>query len=142
MDEYNNTIHTVTKFSPEYLLNGTDNLVLPEELKSKKTHDDLVHDRETALQNSIKYHKYNKKLFDQDRKIYKFEAGDLVYIENGNRLNRKKLDEIRIGPLKIEEKISDSIYKIYTGHQKKESNLFHITKMIPAPKNLSTYQEM
>lgn len=62
-----------------------------------------------------------------------FNSGDLVYVENGNRLNRKKLDEIKIGPFKIIEKLSNSIYKIDTGHKKVESNLFHITKLIPAP---------
>ena len=39
----------------------------------------------------------------------------MVYVTNGNRLNRKKMDEIRIGPFEIEKKISDSIYKINTG---------------------------
>lgn len=57
----------------------------------------------------------------------------MVYVENGNRLNRKKLDELKIGPYEIEKKISDSIYKINTGHKKTESNLFHITKLIPVP---------
>lgn len=55
------------------------------------------------------------------------------YVENGNKLNRKKMDELRIGPYKILEKISNSIYKINTGHRKSESNLFHITKLLPAP---------
>lgn len=135
IDEYNKTTHTVTKFSPEYLLKGTDNSILPDELKSEKTYNNLEKDRKTALQNSINYHNYNKKLFDKRRKDYNFETGDLVYIENGNRLNRKKLDEIKIGPYKIEKKISNSIYKINTGHKKRESNLFHDTKMIPAPKH-------
>lgn len=54
-------------------------------------------------------------------------------MENGNRLNRKKLEELKIGPYKILEKISNSIYKINTGYKKLESNLFHITKLIPVP---------
>lgn len=136
IDEYNKTTHTVTKFSPEYLLKGTDNPLIPEELKLEKTYNNIERDRKTALENSIKYHNYNKKLFDEHRKDYNYEVGDLVYIENGNRLNRKKLDEIRIGPYKIEERISNSIYKINTGHKKKESNLFHITKLLPMPENI------
>lgn len=55
----------------------------------------------------------------------------MVYVENGNKLNRKKLDELKIGPYKIIEKISNSIYRINTGHKKSESNLFHISKLIP-----------
>jgi len=54
-------------------------------------------------------------------------------VENGNKLNRKKMDELKIGPYKIIDKISDSIYKIDTGHRKSESNIFHITKLTPDP---------
>lgn len=55
----------------------------------------------------------------------------MVYVENGNKLNRKKLDHLRIGPFQIIEKISKSIYRIDTGHKKTESNLFHVTKLVP-----------
>lgn len=79
----------------------------------------------------MKSHDYNKTMFDKNRKYYEFNIGDMVYVENGNKLNRKKLDELRIGPYKIVEKISNSIYRINTGHKKMESNLFHITKLIP-----------
>lgn len=72
-------------------------------------------------------------MFDKNRKELILNSGDLVYIENGNRLNRKKLDEVKIGPFKIIGKLSNSIYKIDTGHRKTESNLFHITKLIPVP---------
>ncbi|XP_026671416.1 uncharacterized protein LOC113464661 [Ceratina calcarata] len=57
------------------------------------------------------------------------EVGDLVFVENGNRLNRKKLDELKIRPFQIIDKMSQSIYKIDTGHKKSESNLYHITKL-------------
>lgn len=39
----------------------------------------------------------------------------MVYIINGNKLNRKNMNEIRIGPFEMEEKISDSMCKINTG---------------------------
>jgi hypothetical protein len=54
-----------------------------------------------------------------------------VYVENGNRLNRKKLDKLKIGPYKILEKFSNSVYRIDMGHRKSESNLFHVTKLVP-----------
>jgi len=92
-------------------------------------------DQEKAIENTKKSHAYNKNLFDKNRKNYNYKIGDMVYVENGNKLNRKKLDELNIGPYKITEKISDSIYKLNTGHKKKESNLFHITKLIPVPIN-------
>lgn len=132
--KYNETEHTVTGFSPEYLLHGINSSLLPEELRQNE-HNNLNQDREVALKNSIRYHTYNKQLFDKHRENYKFEVGQQVYVENGNRLNRKKLDELRIGPFNILEKVSDSIFKIDTGHRKSESNLFHITKLVPSPNN-------
>ena len=41
------------------------------------------------------------------------------------------MDEIRIGPFEIEEKISDSIFKINTGSGRKSMGLYHVTKLIP-----------
>lgn len=70
-------------------------------------------------------------LIDKKRTIHNFKTGDMVYVENGHKLNRRKLDELRIGPFKIEKKLSQSIYKINIGHKKTESNLFHVTKLIP-----------
>lgn len=129
--QYNKTVHTVTKFTPRYLLSGIDDSILPKELKQEKNTRDLHEDRKRALLNSIKYHNYNKKLFDKNRKNHEFRVGDLVYVENGNRLNRKKMDELKIGPFEIVDKVSNSIYKINVGHKKLESNLFHITKLVP-----------
>lgn len=126
-------LHSVTGFSPSYLLYGKDNTALPKELKREKTYNDWVKDRITALQNTIKSHNYNKTLFNKNRKFCEFNVGDMVYVENGNRLNRKKLEELKIGPYQIVEKVSKSIYRIDTGHKKTESNLFHITKLIPEP---------
>lgn len=133
IDKYNDTDHTVTGFAPRYLLDGTDVSLLPSELKQEKIIDNWIKDRNTAYENSIKSHNYNKRIVDKNRMNHTFKIGDKVYVENGHKLNRRKLDELRIGPYKIEEKISNSIYKVDTGHRKLESNLFHITKLIPAP---------
>ncbi|XP_025262545.1 uncharacterized protein LOC112637319 [Camponotus floridanus] len=131
VEKYNKTEHTVTGFSPQCLLEGTNTAIIPEELKLKTTHRDLLEDRKTALENTKKSHEYNKKIFDRNRKYHQFNAGDLVYVENSHRLNRKKLDELKIGPYTITEKVSDSIYKLQTDRRKSES-LFHITKLVPA----------
>lgn len=131
VDKYNETEHSVTDFAPKYLLDGTDVTILPNELKIKKKEDDWIEDKKIALENTIKSHNYNKKLFDKNRKQYEFNIGDKVYVENGNRLNRRKLDELKIGPFEIIEKISNSIYKINTGKKKTESTFFHITKLQP-----------
>lgn len=89
VEKYNETEHTVTGFSPKYLLQGEDTSILPNELKTKKDNNNLENDRTIALENSIKYHEYNKKIYDKNRKDYDFNVGDLVYVENGNRPNRK-----------------------------------------------------
>ncbi|CAK1595115.1 unnamed protein product [Parnassius mnemosyne] len=131
VNKYNDTIHSVTGFTPSYLLYGKDVTILPNELKQEISNKDWIRDRKSALENTMKSHNYNKTLFDKNRKYYEFNVGDMVYVENGNKINRKKLDELRIGPYEIVEKISNSIYRIETGHKKTESNLFHITKIIP-----------
>lgn len=130
--QYNNSEHTVTGFAPKYLLYGTDVSLLPNELKKPKDNNNWNEDKKLALSNTIKSHNYNKKLFDKQRRNHEFKVGDRVYIENGNKLNRKKLDELRIGPYSIVEKLSNSLYIINTGHKKPESNIFHVTKILPS----------
>jgi hypothetical protein len=83
------------------------------------------------LENTKKSHTYNKQRFDKNRRKCELKVGDWVYVENGNRLNRKKLDELKIGPYKFLEKFSNFIYRVDTGHRKSESNLFHVTKLVP-----------
>ncbi|XP_048000465.1 uncharacterized protein LOC125237440 [Leguminivora glycinivorella] len=131
---YNETEHTVTGFAPKYLLNGTDATILPNELKHQKTNYDLTQDRKKALENTLKSHNYNKMIYDKNRRHIDFQVGDTVFVDNGNKLNRKKLDELRIGPYNIIGKISNSIYEINTDHRKSESNFFHVSKLTPAPK--------
>lgn len=131
--KYNETEHTATGFAPTYLLNGTDVTMLPSELKQENTGNNWIRDRKIALENTKRSHDYNKKLYDKNRKNFEFNIKDMVLVENGNKLNRKKLDELKIGPYEIVEKLSSSIYRVNTGHRKLESNLFHVSKLIPHP---------
>lgn len=131
VERYNETEHTVTGFAPRYLLDGSDTSILPKELRKGKHQEDWLKDKELALERTIKSHDYNKQLFDKNRKYHEFNIGDMVYIENGNRLNRKKLDDLRVGPFEIVEKLSKSIYRIQTDREKSATSLFHITKLIP-----------
>lgn len=132
VQKYNETEHTITGFAPKYLLEGTEVRILPKEINPGKTQVEWKLDREKALTNTISSHNYNKQRFDKNRKNYKFKIGDMVFVENGNKLNRRKMEELRVGPYKIMEKVSNSIYKINTGHRKSESNFFHITKLTPS----------
>lgn len=142
VQNYNATEHTVTGYAPKYLLNGTDATILPNELKLKKTEYDLNQDRKKALENTMKSHNYNKMIYDKNRRHIDLKVGDSVFVDNGNKLNRKKLDELRIGPFKIIEIISQSVYKINTGHKKSQSNLFHISKLTPAPRHENHEQDV
>lgn len=58
---YNEIEHTVTRFTPKYLLEGISDNILPEEIKQKRTFNDLSQDRKIGLENTIKSHNYNKK---------------------------------------------------------------------------------
>lgn len=128
---YNQTNHSVTGFSPAYLLYGTYVTILPKELRQEREKNVWMRDKETAFNNTLKSHDYNKMRYDKNRKDREFNEGDMVYVENGNKLNRKKLDQLRIGPYKIINKRTNTIYEIDTGHRKTESNLFHVSKFIP-----------
>lgn len=130
IDKYNETEHSVTGFAPIYLLEGKVTSILPQELRQPLDTETWIKHRQQALERSIRSHAYNKKLFDKGRRQCEFNIGELVYVENGNKLNRKKMDILRIGPFEITDKISNTIYKINTGRTKKNTSLYHITKLI------------
>lgn len=58
------------------------------------------------IKNTIKSYNKNKNLFGKNKKHFEFDEGDIVFIKNGNRLNRKKLDEFKIVSYEITEKLS------------------------------------
>ena len=128
-DEYNSTIHSVTKFSPLYLLRGKEESILPSELQIQR---DLTEDRKQAIENSLKYHRVNKTRVDKKKKNIILKENDMVYVERGNKLNRNKLDPIRSGPYKIINKISKTIYEV-EDEKNRQPKLYHISKLIPNP---------
>lgn len=94
VDRYNKLEHPITGFTPEYLLYGIDTNNTPEELKKQKNVDNWSKDKELALNRTIRSHKHNKKIFDKNRKHHEFNVGEMVYLENGNKLHRKKTGRI------------------------------------------------
>ena len=126
--EYNDSVNSSTGFMPNYLMNGIQPDLIPKILSEE--HDFLA-DRKKAFENSMKAHKRNKKYFDKGRKDTEFEVGEEVYVSSGNKLNRDKLDELRVGPFVVKEKLSKTVYKLAKGSKKGESLNFHISKMVP-----------
>lgn len=130
VNEYNDSYHTVTGFSPSYLLYGKIPDTVPIEIREQ---NDFEKDRKTAFINSLRDHDRNKKRLNIENKIiHEFRIGDLVFVENGNKLNREKLDEIRIGPLEIINIRSNSVFEIKVNNNKtKNTRLYHRNKLIP-----------
>lgn len=126
---YNDTVHTVTRYSPNYLMNGIRSPFLNK--IQNKVINSLNTDRKIAFQNSQKNHFINKKRFDRNKKELNFSIGQYVYISHGNALNRNKLDELRNGPFKITDRISNCLFRVAVGFQKAESNVFHVSKLYP-----------
>lgn len=127
--EYNNTIHSSTKFSPAFLVFGETSEIVPESLKS--TNYDIQEARNESLINTMKNFHFNKRRIDRNRKNHEFTEGDLVYVSNGNKLNRNKLDEIRRGPFIITKRISGCIFEVGCRKKRKEANFFHASKLVP-----------
>ena len=130
VNEYNQTMHTSTGFAPAYLLNGSSTEISP---LTEFVPRDLELDRKKAYENSIRSHETNKRRVDRNRVVHDFKPGDLVYIENGSKLNRNKTDRPRIGPFRVVAKLSNTIYEVASNKRKKQSNLFHSSKLLPLP---------
>lgn len=75
-----------------------------------------------------KAHDRNKKYFDKNKVRDSFDIGERIYVENGNKLTRRKLDEIRVGPYTVVNKLSKTVYEIDTGKKTHNRRLYHISK--------------
>lgn len=95
--EYNNTVHSSTGFTPSDLFSGTDKSIMPPGLNENKL-SNLEENRKIALETSSRNHLENKSRYDKNVVDINYQPGDLVYIQNGNKLNRNKLEAIRSGP--------------------------------------------
>lgn len=119
-------IHSVTRFAPSYLLHGVSKDFIPDVLQELP---DLASDRKIAFENSVKSHEYNKKYYDKFKSDIIFSVGVMVYIDNGSKLNKEKLDELRVGPFPISRKLSNSVYEIDVGRGDCSKRLYHTRKI-------------
>ena len=126
MREYNMTTHSVTGFAPAYLMSGERSEIVPEELRRET---DLAADREIAFENSKRDHQKNKARVDRRRRPKTFEPGELVYVYSGSKINRGKLEELRLGPVQVKRRISNSMYLVNCGGRK--SDTFHASALTP-----------
>jgi transposase InsO family protein len=131
--EYNDTIHSSTGFEPAWLLYGKRQVLCP---FSDPVIQNVEEDRRIAYERSIKNHNVNKRRIDSKRKQHDFNIGDLVFVDNGSKLNRGKLDKVRKGPYKILNKLSSSFYEVDVGKRKREAQYFHTSKLLPATKQI------
>lgn len=129
INDYNNTIHSSTGYTPNYLLTGKESSILPESLEKNNERNWEIN-KKIAYENSKKIHEQNKKIYDENTRKIEYKVGDLVYVQNKNKMTRDKLDTIRIGPFKIKKKISDVIYGIASRSRKSDS-LYYASKLVP-----------
>jgi hypothetical protein len=123
VQQYNATPHTVTSYSPSFLLKGIwNNTAIIE-----NEHETLEQSRQSAFEKSQKYHKVNKEYYDAKRQNFNFKIGDLVYIKNKTKINRRKLDPIFNGPYKVIKVTSPVTYEVKISE--KQNKTVHITNM-------------
>jgi transposase InsO family protein len=125
--QYNDSPHSVTKFSPSYLLNGLSNDIIPDSLTSPPN---IAIDRKIAFSNTLRQHEYNKKNYDKNKNDVTFKVGDFVFIDNGSKLNRDKLDNLRIGPYCISKQLCNNVFEVDVGRGPFFKRLYHASKML------------
>lgn len=127
VDQYNSTPHSVTSFPPSYLLTGVPSTPLPSQLIDPPSYEA---DLSIALSNTIRHHEYNKRNFDKYKLDVNFKPGDLVYVSNGSKLNRDKLDPVRIGPFPIVRTVCNNVFEVNVGKNYSDNRLYHANKIL------------
>ena len=119
IESYNNTIHSVTQYSPAYLLTGYD----PYELWENEP---LEKSRKVAYERSKEKHEKSCTQYDTQRNDPDLQPGDMVYVKTKNKLNRKNLDPPFEGPYEIRRNIGHTTYEVDTGRKIEK---IHVSQM-------------
>jgi hypothetical protein len=123
-EEYNNTPHNVTQFTPKYLMFG----IKPFDPLINGSDISLDEARKIALINSEHNHELNKRYYDQN--YIKFDLKeDLVYVGNKNEISRRKLEPLMKGPFKILKKLSKTSYEVEFDKKGRIKDVFHVSKL-------------
>ncbi len=108
IDEYNNTIHSSTGYTPLYLMTGAD----PDGLF---TDEPLQEARLKAVENSNNAHRRNAERLDRNRIVPNIEEGEKVFVQARHQLNRGMIEPKYEGPYEVVQKIGKSTVEVLKG---------------------------
>lgn len=68
--------------------------------------------RKLAEKRSNEKNARNAFYYDKHRKDYDIQKGDFVYCKFKSGANKEKLESFCVGPIKVVDKVSDSIFRV------------------------------
>ncbi|UYV66601.1 hypothetical protein LAZ67_4002266 [Cordylochernes scorpioides] len=128
LNEYNNTPHSITGYTPTYLLYGK--LPYDPPLKESEFYPPIDTARTNAYNNTLKFHQINKIRYDQHYQPSTFKVGDKVLLQTFYHPDNRKLMPPMSVPFTILKQISPVNYEI----DKPQSNLGKTTMVIHSSK--------
>ena len=123
IEAYNKTVHTVTKFSPKYLITGED----PD---GNNTKENLNINRQKAFDNSVAQHKYDKDRHDKRHEQPNVKVGEKVMLQSKSKINRKKLEPAYEGPYEVKAQLSSNMFQVRKGNK---NEIVHAEKLKVVP---------
>lgn len=125
MMDYNTTIHSVTGFTPHFLLYGyvfadVHSPLLPEEFVTSRGEQltNLSDQREKAKERMAKKQKEMASRYNLRRRVFHFKVGDLVMVKRLTRMEEgttTKLNDRFKGPYKISKVVGNNSYLVKIG---------------------------